>query len=212
LAEFSTVTLLYTAHLAGEIALLPRLFTLIKQARRTANGPVVLLDLGDTCSGESWICRATQGRAPFLVLDSMGYDGAVIGGPEQVPIPPSSLRRLLGNMMMPVILWNRAFQITRQEITFTIAPGNAPLPDQAPGIRIDRSTDGLPDANDPVPTLGDVAQGDLARVDMAWPEWTIKSARLIKVEPNTPIDPTIAAVVELVENEARYYAQQGGNP
>lgn len=206
------MTLLYTAHLAGEVTLLPRLFTLIKQERRTASGPVILLDLGDTCSVEAWICQATQGRAPFLVLDSMGYDGAVIGGPEQVPIPPLSLRHLLNNVTMPVILWNRACQITRRHITFTIAPGNAPLSDQGPGVRIDRSKETLPDATDLGPTLGDVAQGVLARVDIAWPEWIIKSTCLIRVEPETPADQTIAAVVELVENEARYYAQQGGNP
>ncbi|MEW6578797.1 MAG: hypothetical protein AB1435_06335, partial [Chloroflexota bacterium] len=89
-----TVTFLATAHLSGELRLLPRLFTLIHRERRSAQGPVVLLDLGDTCAVEAWVCRATLGRAPFLVLDSMGYDGAVIGGPEQVPIPPSSLRLL----------------------------------------------------------------------------------------------------------------------
>ena len=77
------MTLLYTAHLAGEIALLPRLFTLIGQERRAAAGPVILLDMGDTCAVESWVCRATQGRAPFLVLDSMGYDAALIGLEQQ---------------------------------------------------------------------------------------------------------------------------------
>lgn len=205
-AGITLVTLLYTAHLAGELALLPRLFTLIKQERQMASGPVILLDLGDTGSAESWICQATQGRAPFLVLDSMGYDGAVIGGPEQVPIPPASLRRLLGHLIMPVILWNRAFPVTKQGITVTIAPGNAPLPDQGPAIRIDRSADVLPDAHSPVPVpiLGDVAQGHLARVDMSWPAWTVQSARLVRVEPNTPVDPTIAAVVELVETEAHH--------
>jgi hypothetical protein len=100
--------------------------------------------------------------------------------------------------------------VTKQGITVTIAPGNAPLPDQGPAIRIDRSAaalpDTLPDAHSPVPvlTLGDVAQGHLARVDMSWPGWTVQSARLVHVEPNTPVDPTIAAVVELVETEAHH--------
>jgi hypothetical protein len=204
------VTLLYTAHLAGEVALLPRLFTLIGQERRTAAGPVILLDLGDTCAVESWVCRATQGRAPFLVLDSMGYDGAVIGGPEAVPIPPSSLRQLLGKLIMPVIVWNRTRTITKQGITVTLAPGSGSHPDQGPVIRIDRAAAALPDGGAPVLTLGDVAQGHLARVDMAWPAWTVQSARVVNVEPDTPVDPTVAAVVELVENEARFYAQQGG--
>jgi hypothetical protein len=204
------VTLLYTAHLAGEIALLPRLFTLIGQERRAAAGPVILLDLGDTCAVEAWICRATQGRAPFLVLDSMGYDGAVIGGPEAVPIPPSSLRQLLGKLIMPVIVWNRTRSITKRGVTVTLAPGSDSHPDQGPVIRIDRAAPALPEIGVPGLTLGDVAQGQIARVDMAWPAWTVQSARVTNVEPDTPVDPTVAAVVELVENEARLYAQQGG--
>jgi hypothetical protein len=210
LAEPSLVTVLYTAHLAGEIALLPRLFTLISQECRAASGPVILLDLGDTCAVEAWVCRATQGRAPFLVLDSMGYDGALIGGPEAVPIPPSSLRQLLGKLIMPVIVWNRTGTITKRGITVTLAPGNAPLPDQGPVIRIDRSTAALPESGAPGVMLGDVAQGQLARVDLAWPEWFVQSARVIELEVGTPVDPTVAAVVELVENEARTIAQQGG--
>ena len=95
MAEFEHVTLLYTANLQGELTLLPRLFTLIQQERRAATGPTLLLDLGDSCALSAWVCQATHGRAPFLVLDSMGYDAALIGGPERVPIPPSALRRLV---------------------------------------------------------------------------------------------------------------------
>jgi hypothetical protein len=206
LTDSSTVTLLYTANLRGDLALLPRLFTLIQHERRASGGPVLLLDLGDTCSVESWVCRATQGRAPFLVLDGMGYDAVLIGGPERVPIPPPSLRVLAANMVMAVVVWNRARSLTKRGITLTIAPGNAPPPDTSPAIRVDRSTHALPEAHDPVVTLGDVAHGHLARVDLAWPEWTVQSARLLAVSPDVPADPTIAALVEFVESEARDYA------
>jgi 2',3'-cyclic-nucleotide 2'-phosphodiesterase (5'-nucleotidase family) len=211
LTEVSTVTLLYTANLRGDLALLPHLFTLIQSERRTSGGLVLLLDLGDTCSLESWVCRATQGRAPFLVLDGMGYDAVLIGGPEKVPIPPPSLRLLAANMVMAVVVWNRARPLTRRGITLTIAPGAAPLPDHSPAIRVDRSTHALPETHDPVVTLGDVAHGHLARVDLAWPEWTVQAARLLAVSPDVPADPTIAALVEFVESEARHYAQQQGD-
>ncbi len=92
------LTLLYTANLRGDVALLPRLFSLIRREQRAADAPALLIDLGDTCAVESWLCRATMGRAPVLVLDSMGYDGVVIGGPERAPIPPSALRRLAGEV------------------------------------------------------------------------------------------------------------------
>lgn len=200
----STVTLLYTANLKGELTLLPRLFTLIQRERRVSGGLVLLLDLGDTCSLESWVCRATQGRAPFLVLDGMGYDAALIGGPEKVPIPPSSLRKLAGSLLMDVVVWNRARALTRRGITLTIAPGDAPLPDGGPAIRVDRSTEALPGIHEPGVTLGDVAHGVLARVDLAWPEWTAQSARTLAVSPEVSPDPTVAALVEFVESEARH--------
>jgi len=213
LGELNTVTVLYTAHIAGNLALLPRLATLIQQARSTAQGPVFLLDLGDTCAPDAWVCRATQGRAPFLVLDSMGYDGAVIGGPERIPIPPPSLKQLLGQMIMPVIVWNRTSTITRRGISLSVAPGAAPQADSAPTIRIDRSANTLPATGSPGVTLGDVPQGHLTRVDLDWPSWTVQAAQALTAEQDTPVDPTIAAVVELVESEARYYAhEQGGTP
>jgi hypothetical protein len=107
-------------------------------------------------------------------------------------------------------VWNRTRTITKQGITVTLAPGSGSHPDQGPVIRIDRAAAALPDGGAPVLTLGDVAQGHLARVDMAWPAWTVQSARVVNAGPDTPVDPTVAAVVELVENEARFYAQQGG--
>jgi 2',3'-cyclic-nucleotide 2'-phosphodiesterase (5'-nucleotidase family) len=208
LAEFSTVTLLYTARLHGNLGLLPSLFTLIQRERRSAQGPVFLLDLGDTCSSESWICRATYGRAPFLVLDGMGYDAAVIGGPERVPIPPPSLRRLVGQMIMPLLIWNRMLRLTRRGITIAVAAGNAPLPDGEPGIRIARVSSPLATEGDTGIILGDVPQGHLARVDINWPAWTVEGVRLLDVSPEIPPDPTVAALVEFVEDEAQSYGDQ----
>jgi hypothetical protein len=214
LADPTAVTLLYTANLRGDLAYLPRLATVIQRERRTAEGPTLLLDLGDTCSPDSWVCRATQGRAPFLVLDAMGYDAALIGGPEQAPIPPASLRRLMDQLVMAVIVWNRARPIVRSGITLTVAPGDAPLPETGPVICVDRGRDTLPadqvPAHDPVLTIGDAQKGQLARVDMAWPEWTLRAARLVTVAQTTPADPGIAAVAQLVEHEARRYAQEQG--
>lgn len=209
MTDVSTVTLLYTANLRGELALLPRLFSLIQGERRSGGEVTWLVDLGDTCALDSWVCCATEGRAPFLVLESMGYDGVVIGGPEGVPIPPSSLRRLAGTLAMAILIWSRATPLRKRGITVTVAPGDVPVPDGQPAIRVDRSTGALP-APGARPVLGDVPQGCLARVDLAWPAWTVQAARHLAVTPDTPPDPTIAAIVELVESEASAYLQQGG--
>ncbi len=205
LAEFSTVTLLYTANIKGNLHLLPRLFTLIQQQHRAAKGPVFLFDVGDTCARESWVCQATHGRAPFLVLDSMGYDGAIIGGGEEVPIPPSALRQLAGDMLMKAIIWDRAKPVTRHGITLTVAPGRAEVPDDAgPVIRVDRTSSALPTPGDSPPVLRDVTQGAIVAITMTWPAWTVAAAQVFTISERTPVDPTIAAVVELVESEARH--------
>lgn len=206
----ATITFLATAHIAGELNLLPRLFTLIRQERRQAAGPVVLLDLGDTCAAEAWVCQATWGRAPFLVLDSMGYDAAIIGGPETTPIPPASLRLLVDQMLMPVIIWKRPRTLSKGSMTFTIAPGIPNVTPTPPVLVVDRTSPMPPASGDP-PIVGDVPQGHLARIDVAWPQWEVLSARLLTVDASTPPDPTIAAVVALVEQEARQFAQQQGD-
>ncbi|GAB4414471.1 MAG: hypothetical protein Kow00106_09590 [Anaerolineae bacterium] len=206
----TTITFLATAHIAGELNLLPRLFTLIRQERQKAAGPVVLLDLGDTCAAEAWICRATWGRAPFLVLDSMGYDAAIIGGPEATPIPPVSLRLLVDQILMSIIVWNRPRTLSKGGITFTVAPGTPNVPPAPPVLVVDRAAPMPPEAGAP-PIVGDVPQGCLARVEVAWPQWTVRDAYLLTVDTVTSPDPTIAAVVGLVEHEARQFAQQQGD-
>jgi len=58
--------------------------------------------------------------------------------------------------------------------------------------------------------VGDVRGGVIGRVVMAWPAWTVESADVLELPDDTPPDPTIAAIMELVEHEARLFAQQQG--
>lgn len=212
MSDVSSVTFLATANLRGNLALLPRLFSLIQQERHAAAGLVLLLDLGDTCALEAWICRETTGRAPLIVLDGMGYDAALVGGPEDVSIPPEPLKRLAQQVQLKIMLWHRVTTLTRRDITLAVASGKAALPAGEPGIYVDRASEALPAPGDRAITLGDVPAGMLARVDVAWPAWTVQAARLIPLPDDMPPDPTIQAVVEFVENEAHTYAQQGGPP
>jgi 2',3'-cyclic-nucleotide 2'-phosphodiesterase (5'-nucleotidase family) len=205
------ITLLYTAHLEGDLRLLPRLSTLIQQERRAAAGPVFLFDLGDTCALEAWICPATQGRAPFMVLDGLGYDAVIVGGPEQVPIPPASLYRLLETIVVPVVIWNTTLELRKRETTFYLAAGSAALPAGAPGVRVDRATQTLPAPGSSTITLGDVPHGFLARVDIRWPDWIVQESRWIALQDTTAPDPVTGALVDFVEEEARrFLRQQGG--
>jgi hypothetical protein len=76
------ITVLYTVGLRGELRILPYLFTLIKAELAAPPGPVVLVDLGESCRQDWPICRATEGRATLVALDGMGYDGFYLGADE----------------------------------------------------------------------------------------------------------------------------------
>lgn len=212
--ETQAVTLLITGNLAGELAILPRLMTLINQHKQAAEGPVFLLDVGDSCSTESWICRATQGRAPFLVLDAMGYDAVIIGGPEQVPIPIPALRKVKDQVGLTWIIWNRVGYLTKRAITVTVAAGSADWPitqPEARGIRVNRAITALPARDENPPVIGDVAQGDLLRIVLDWSTGRVQTAQRSSVQSDMPVDPTIAAVVDLVESEAKQSTQAQGD-
>lgn len=184
--------------------------TLINQAKQAASGVVFLFDVGDTCSTSSWVCHATQGRAPFLVMDAMGYDAAIIGGPEQVPIPITSLRKLTGHIGFTWIVWDRQGHLTKREITVTVAAGTA-SPLNTPAVQVKRADTRLPAGGDTLPLIGDVAQGDLLRVDLAWPDGTVQATRCVSVGGDTPADPTISAIVDLIESEAKQHMQPRGD-
>lgn len=209
MSDSQTVTVFTTANLRGALDLLPRLATLILRERRAAQGVTLLLDLGDTCSPESWLCRATHGRAPFLLLDAIGYDAAFIGG-EMAPISPDAFRRLRDRIVMPLFLWNRTSELTRRDRTFAFAAGSATLAPGAAGFRINRSAPVLAAAEAGTILLGDVPTEHIARIEVRWPECTIADARMIPLDAAEPSDPTIAAVLDLVTQEARSLAQQQG--
>nr|MCU0511858.1 hypothetical protein [Anaerolineae bacterium] len=74
-----TLHLLYTSHLGGDLARLPRLYTFLEQIE-AAHGPALRLDLGAGCAPDVWHCQATEGRSVPVVLDGMGYHAANVSG------------------------------------------------------------------------------------------------------------------------------------
>jgi len=210
-SDSQTVTVFTTANLRGAIDVLPRLASLILRERRAAQGVTLLLDLGDTCSAESWVCRVTQGRAPFLLLDAIGYDAAFIGG-EALTIPPDAFRRLRDRIVMPLLLWHRPSELARRGVQFSFAAGRASLPPGAPGFRVTRDGSDLATAEGSTILLGDVPAKHLGRVEVRWPEGALVSAQAIPLDDAEPPEPTVAAVLDLVIEEARSFAQQQGEP
>lgn len=75
-----SLTLLYTGEIAGDLALLPRLFTFLQQLKSEARSPVLLLDLGGSCAADVPHCRDTGGRSTLIALDGMAYHAANTAG------------------------------------------------------------------------------------------------------------------------------------
>ena len=71
----STLTILYTQDLRGDIGALPRLATLIQRARAEAER-VACVDLGGACDPSAWHCDVTGGRSMLAALDGCGYAAA----------------------------------------------------------------------------------------------------------------------------------------
>lgn len=215
------VTVLYTANLRGDLAALPRLSTVMQRARQSATGPVFIIDLGDSCAAEVWECRATLGQAPLLVFDAMGYDAAFVGGSESAPIPPQSLRRVREKLVMATFIWGRPARTVKQDTLIVWDTGGRSIPGMEQAqvkvtlrltVRLDRARPTLPDPvdQDVSLVLGDVPAGHVAQVTVNAQAGRLESAVLLLVPAETPADPTVAAVVELVQDEARRYAQEQG--
>ena len=75
-----SLTLLYSGEIAGDLALLPRLYTFLQRLHPPQQQPTLLLDLGGSCANSAWHCRETGGRSTLIVLDGMGYHAANVAG------------------------------------------------------------------------------------------------------------------------------------
>lgn len=72
-------TILYTANLRGRLERLPRLFTFLQRLKQEHDPGTLLLDLGYACAPDVWHCAATEGRSTLVVLDAMGYHAVNTG-------------------------------------------------------------------------------------------------------------------------------------
>ena len=75
-----SLTLRYSANIAGDLALLPRLHNFLQRLQAADGSRPLLLDLGGSCAESAWHCRATGGRSALIVLDGMGYHAANVAG------------------------------------------------------------------------------------------------------------------------------------
>ena len=226
LEQVTTVTLIYTAALQGQIALLPTLFTRIKQERHP-DQMSLLVDLGRSCAPDTWICEATEGRGMLVAMDAMGYDAFHIGPQDALYTQPALVQQIRQIIATPLAAGPWLGKVTRKGLSFVFANAAALTPrtdtaDLTIGLRLSNQPrlDITPDTTQRILWLdgGMPARTPLiGRVDVYLspdaPYIEIIDHRLLDLPDGLPPDPTISGAIEFVESEARYaLKKRSGQP
>ena len=199
------LTLLYTANIAGDLALLPRLYTFLQRLKSAARQPALLLDLGGSCAEGVWHCRETGGRSTLIVLDGMGYDAANVAG----ALDRENHGKLAALVTLELVDGEGDWLLQlpppgEASIRVTLRPR-----DDAPEPQICLAPAATTRVEGKALYLRTVCAGQVgeAAVDMQGGV-RLLSARVHQMPPDTPPNASIAGAVEFVEAEARYFAKQ----
>jgi hypothetical protein len=185
-----TLHVFLTANLAGDLDALPRLYTLLAILRSGLDAPATLIDLGGACHPAQWICQATENRAPYVVMDAMGYHQAVSS------ILDEENRQKLGAMVQMEIVFPADLPLQVGEWHLMPHSTTSTTPTAALKGRLCRVQ--LP----PTHTIDHLQLEDDGQA----------SIDRHPVPHATLPDPTIAGTVEFVKREVRYYQSKKGQP
>lgn len=191
------ITLLYTHNLGGDLDLLPRLATHIKELRTAvASHRVLRVDFGASCSPDVWHCEVTRGRSLVIGLDALGFD--VIYTHDVLEAAAYDQVR----EQIQAALVDTHHPHTVDGITFAaeVAPVNAD------GLLIlpARPLGPVLEGRSFIPAA--LLRGQVGRVDIdpltGLPD--LASFTVHDLPPDTPPDPTLAGIVTFIVDEARY--------
>jgi hypothetical protein len=213
-----SLAIFYTANIRGDLELLPRLHTFIRQlkaqpivdedevmlcaveplARRT-----LLLDLGASCAPDVWHCTETEGRSTLLVLDAMGYHAANISG---ILTPESRIK--LDSNFLKIALVDESHPWQDKGVFITTNLGD----NRSHDLRIILSPQKTTRTDGHTLQLSAVnaAQVGMLQVGSRDGNGTlaIHAHEIFTMSSNTLPDPTIAATVDYVLSEARYHQKR----
>ena len=198
-----SLTLRYSANIAGDLALLPRLFTFLQRLNAADGQGALLLDLGGSCAESVWHCRATGGRSTLIVLDGMGYHAANVAG----GLDAGNRAKLAAQVTLALVDAAQDWKVDAPPapdpgVIVTLRPRDSAARLQ---IALKPAAETRLDGN--TLWLGEVGAGQVgeAAVDLRGRPRLV-SARVHVMPPDTPPNPSIAGAVEFVEAEARLFA------
>lgn len=192
----TTHTLLYTANLRGDLALLPKLYTFLKLLTDEFN-PVYIVDLGESCSPNVWHCDATDARSMLIAFDGMGYTAA-----NATELTLESRQKLSEPMTMGLV--DEQHPCVVADLLFALSPmqGDGHLCvilSPAEVTRLEGRT----------LSLQRVAAGQVGIVRVLMEDAPkLLSADIRQMPPDTPPTTVIAGVVDFIVSEARYYQKR----
>ncbi|MGJ3237342.1 MAG: hypothetical protein ACFE0Q_01420 [Anaerolineae bacterium] len=192
------LTLLYTQAIAGNLALLPRLHTYLQQLKREYDPRALLLDIGGACAADVWHCQATGGQSSVIVLDGMGYHAVNVAEYMSDSRRDSLATRTSLGLVTARHMWRYFVPPVRDEDI--IVAGQATPALKLCIIAAAHSTNALEART---LHLQSVERGQVGMVQLDLSAMQITQQATFPMPRTIRPDATIAAAVELVEDEAR---------
>jgi len=213
--------ILYTANLRGNLDLLPRLYTFIRQLKQTApdleneamicmfepvNYRTLLLDLGNSCANRVWHCDATGGRSTLIVLDAMGYDAANVSG----FLTADGREKLEGNVSVGLVDAMHTWHDGDVLVTNGSRRGEPPSQPCTLHIALTPATSTRLEGYTLYLASVEAEQVGMAQVANTGRKPALAAHEVFDLPRSTLHDPTIAATVAFVVSEARQYERKRG--
>ena len=200
-----SLKLLYTANIAGDLALLPRLFTFLQRLRTNARHETLLLDLGRSCNDDVWHCRETGGRSTLIALDAMGYHAANVAE----SIDDRNREKLAEQTIMGLVDAGRDWLYHVPPVRDDSISVRLRARDDEARLQIVLSPAERIAIKGNAIFLQSVGAGRVGEVLVDLREAPVLIGEQVhRMPPDTPPNPSIAGTVEFVEAEARYFARQ----
>lgn len=175
------IQILVSAHIEGDLAYFPRLHTALQALHKGFDGQSYLVDTGAACASQAWICEATEHRAPYIILDAMGYDLAFADD-----LSGENLQKLAQQTSLQILSAGQKGALAG----FGIEQGEPAL--KADALYL------------PQPERYTIFQ-------MTLEGQSLRSMTFLPFPETTLPDPTIAGTVDFVVSEARYYQRKSGD-
>ncbi len=193
-----SLTVFYTYGIRGQLDLLPRLYTFIRQLKHDLppTDRTYLIDLGESCDSDVWPCAATGGRSTLFVLDAMGYNVANIAG----QLTPESYKKLREQVMIHLV--DTGIPYADKGILFSTGQEETSASDNLEILMEPAEAFQLVDNTLYLLPVEPGQVGVVQVVDGPAP------FNIYPMPPGTAIDPTIAGAVDFVRDEARYYEKR----